>query len=194
MANHRLDIVEGQVFGRLKVVASESNHPKNGRMWKCLCSCGSWHVAPASSLAGQHVKSCGCAQRDAAAKTGRSARTHGRARHGVGIKGDRTYRSWSSMMSRCSNPNDPSYPDYGARGISVTKPWRDSFESFLNDMGERPAGTSIDRIDNSFGYFAANCRWADKYQQARNRRKPVRVRFPLATMELARRESERIRC
>ncbi len=190
MANRRIPIAIGQVFGRLVVIESVGEY-KGSRSWLCMCSCGGSRVTVSSSLKSGRTVSCGCAQREAVKKTNMASRTHGRGRHGVGIKGDRTYRSWSSMCSRCSNPNDPSFYDYGGRGISVTKPWRDSFESFLNDMGERPPDTSIDRIDNRFGYFAANCRWSDKYQQARNRRKANRMRFPTATMELARRDSER---
>jgi hypothetical protein len=92
------------------------------------------------------------------------------------------------MNARCANPNDPSFSDYGARGISVTKPWRDSFAAFLNDMGDRPEGTSIDRIDGRFGYFASNCRWANPQQQARNRRKINPAgRYPLAALALAQR-------
>lgn len=193
MANHRIPIKIGQIFGRL-TVAESLDAGDTGRRWFCRCSCGGSRVTNSSALNMGRTVSCGCAQSDAVLKTNASKRTHGRGQHGIGIKGDRTYRSWSSMCSRCSNPNDPSYPDYGARGISVTKPWRDSFESFLNDMGERPQETSIDRIDNRFGYFAANCRWADKFQQARNRRKAIRMRFPTATMELARRESQRPVC
>ncbi len=188
MANHRKVILIGQRFNRLTVVDSAGSDPKGGRLWLCRCDCGNLSTPNASSLVGGRTGSCGCAQRDAVAATGRLATTHGRARHGAGIKGDRTYRSWTSMCSRCSNPNDPSFYDYGGRGISVTKPWRDSFESFLNDMGERPPETSIDRIDNRFGYFAANCKWSDKWEQARNRRKAVRHRrFPTAVMELTKR-------
>jgi len=73
------------------------------------------------------------------------------------------------MMMRCHNPKGTGFDRYGARGISVTKPWRDSFATFLNDMGERPPGMSIDRIDNRFGYFMANCRWATPKQQYANR-------------------------
>jgi hypothetical protein len=71
------------------------------------------------------------------------------------------------MLSRCTNPKNPDFATYGALG--VTRLWRDSFEAFLADMGERPPGTSIDRIDNRFGYFLANCRWATSKQQRRNR-------------------------
>lgn len=73
------------------------------------------------------------------------------------------------MKARCHNPNSPDFEAYGARAISVTKTWRDSFEAFLDDMGVRPDGTTLDRIDGRFGYFAANCRWATMLEQTANR-------------------------
>lgn len=189
MAQHRLPIRAGQQFGRLRAVSSHSNE-EGAIAWCCECECGATVEVRGADLYSGRTRSCSCLQRDTVRKLNKiSKTTHGRGRHGAKVKGDRTYRSWSSMLSRCSNPNDPSYADYGGRGISVTKPWRDSFEAFLNDMGERPQGRSIDRIDNRFGYFAANCRWADKFQQARNRRKPRKIRFPLAALALARREA-----
>lgn len=72
------------------------------------------------------------------------------------------------MVQRCHNPAKDVYVRYGAKGISVTKPWRDDFAAFLNDMGERPLGRTIDRIDNRFGYFMANCRWATPKEQRAN--------------------------
>lgn len=80
-----------------------------------------------------------------------------------------TYGIWSGMKSRCSNPNDPTYRNYGGRGIDVCERWM-LFENFLADMGERPEGLSLDRIDNNSGYRPGNCRWTTMKVQRRNSR------------------------
>lgn len=99
---------------------------------------------------------------------------HGQARPGA--RGP-TYRSWECMKARCNNPNDPSYRQYGGRGIAVCSQWQASFASFLADMGERPKGTSLDRIDVSRGYEPSNCRWADGKTQASNKTNNRMVEF-----------------
>lgn len=83
-----------------------------------------------------------------------------------------TYRSWSSMRSRCLNPRSTSYRKYGARGVTICPEWN-SFEAFFRDMGERPPGHTIDRINPSLGYSPDNCRWADRFTQGRNRAKVI---------------------
>lgn len=92
---------------------------------------------------------------------------HGHARVD---KNTPTYRSWINMKNRCCCPNSTNYRHYGGRGISVCDRWRDSYENFLADMGERPEGKSIDRIDVAGNYEPSNCRWATQSEQLRNRR------------------------
>jgi len=86
-----------------------------------------------------------------------------------GYTGTSTHNIWLSMVARCSNPRSKDWPNYGGRGITVCKRWL-TFENFLADMGERPEGLSIDRIDNERGYEAGNCRWASRSEQGQNRR------------------------
>lgn len=115
--------------------------------WRCRCDCG--RIAVVSP----NAQSCGCLQSE---RTSASARRHGHAR---GDNGGPTplYRTWRSMRDRCENPRHKSYAEYGGRGIRVCERWL-KFENFLADMGERPIGKTLDRIDNSRGYEPGNCR------------------------------------
>ena len=89
--------------------------------------------------------------------------------HYAGGHASPTYTSWQNMRTRCQNLSDPTYPQYGGRGITVCRAWAD-FERFLKDMGERPAGMTLDRKNNEKGYYKENCRWATAKQQQQNRR------------------------
>lgn len=92
-------------------------------------------------------------------------------RHGHSSNGTRsaTYNSWRAMKARCYQKNHEKYPSYGGRGIVVAKEWKDSFENFLVDMGERPTNKTLDRIDVNGPYSKDNCRWATAKMQNRNK-------------------------
>lgn len=131
--------------------------------WRCQCACGTIVVVAQHNLNSGGSKSCGCIHHEI---TRARNTTHGQTRTA-------TYRIWQAMRTRCHNPNSHKYATYGARGITVCERWRHSFENFLADMGERPGGLSLDRIDNDQGYSPENCRWATNAQQMRNRRATV---------------------
>jgi hypothetical protein len=104
--------------------------------------------------------------------------THGATKH---RKETPEYRVWKRMRHRCTNPNNPRFADWGGRGITVCRRWR-KFENFLVDMGARPEGMTLDRIDNDRGYSKRNCRWASAAVQVRNRRNTVWVEIGGVTL------------
>lgn len=121
----------------------------------CKCECGTTRTVAGINLISGISTSCGCSK-------GKTIESHG-------MSYTKTYKSREAMKARCTNPNNTGYYGYGAKGIKVSPEWIASFEIFLKDMGERPDGTSLDRIDNTIGYNAKNCKWSTPKEQANNR-------------------------
>jgi hypothetical protein len=143
----------GVRFGKLVVFKKSTKKLGRDVAWDCQCDCGNVKSIRGGTLRNGASQSCGC-----------STRTVG----GAAIERTKTYMVWGSMLSRCTNPASQAFSRYGGRGIVIDERWM-SFNNFLSDMGEKPEGMSLDRIDNNAGYSKSNCRWADKKTQARNR-------------------------
>lgn len=169
-----VDLV-GKRFGRLTVQERASD--RNGRVvWLCKCLCGSDKEVAASALKSKLTRSCGCLKRETGPlNVGRKA--HGKTK-------TPEHNSWWSMICRCRYPNSASYMNYGGRGIKVCEEWKD-FERFLKDMGPRPAGTTLDRIDPDGDYELRNCRWATVKDQNNNLRRNVNVTHKGKTQTVA---------
>jgi len=122
--------------------------------WLCLCDCGNKKIMVLSRLKSGNTKSCGCIKSKAISDS--------KYKHGRNQK-DRTYNSWAAMKDRCKRR-----PYYIKKGVSVCDEWKNDFLQFLFDMGERPKNKTLDRKDNSKGYFKENCRWATNKEQMEN--------------------------
>ncbi len=147
-----------QTFGRLIVIAYMGKDKYNNTMWLCRCECNNETILRGAILRCGHTRSCGCLARDQTIIRN--------TKHGY--YNTKTYNSWRCMIKRCYDVNNPSYKNYGGRGIRVCKIWM-KFEGFLQDMGERPPEKTLDRIDNNKNYILDNCQWATNQEQCNNK-------------------------
>jgi hypothetical protein len=145
----------GNRYNKLTVIGRATRGRRT--LWLCRCDCGGERAVTGGQLRQGAVRSCGC--------TRTAPRTHGMAR-------TRIYNIWHAMLRRCRNPNVADYPNYGGRGIRVCDRWQ-RFENFYADMGDRPEGKSLDRIDNNGNYEPGNVKWSDAKEQKANQRTSV---------------------
>lgn len=173
-----LESMCGKQFGDWTVLRVASNK-KRGRYVECRCKCGALRAVRADHLVSGASKSCGRGL--CSANTSRV--THGYARRGSNRRHE--YSAWSDAKKRCTNPKATHYEYYGGRGIAMCERWLSSFAAFLADMGDCPAGMTLDRIDSDGNYEPGNCRWVPMLMQNRNRRSSVVVEFEGEKMTLA---------
>lgn len=158
----------GGRYGRLSVIEfSHSKKHKSGSVsayWLCMCDCGETTKVRGGTLRSGKTTSCGCYQKEL---IGNARRTHG-----AYLTAE--YKTHTAMKMRCYNPNNQRYPDYGGRGIKVCDRWLEldgiGFSNFLEDMGYRPEGYSIERVDVEGDYEPSNCKWIPLVEQVNNRR------------------------
>lgn len=154
MAYERIAV--GKRFGRLMVV--KLGEQQTGYQDRVLCECGATKQVRRADMQSGRTLSCGCLRKENATRVGAATRKHG-------YSGDPLYHVWHTMIARCHNPAHAAYRYYGARGIQVCDRWRESFGAFAADMGARPVGLELDRIDSDGDYAPGNVRWANRRMQ-----------------------------
>lgn len=166
----RIDLT-GAVYGRLTVIA----HVPPKYQWRCKCECGKEVIVSSNAMRTGKTKSCGCLQQQRAGEANTARAKHGHTRHKKSepVKTTPTYRTWKCMLDRCRCAKMPNYHLYGGRGITVCEQWqgKGGFAQFLTDVGERPEGKTIDRIDTNGNYEPGNVKWSTPKEQAATRRK-----------------------
>lgn len=161
MGRAKINLV-GKKFGRLVVTGATETSVSGDPLWECLCICGTIKSVRGGDLRRKKhgTRSCGCLAKETARNL---LTTHGKTNTSE-------FNVWSGMRARCYNKNSKDYINWGGRGIEVCDKWRTSFDNFIEDMGPRPPGATIDRTDNAGNYTPGNCKWVSYQQNNNNRR------------------------
>lgn len=159
----------GNKYGRLTVIEDSGKRSKCRHIiWECICNCGNKCKLTTGQLQSGSTQSCGCLKKEVDKKNGF---VRGKLNIKHSMCGTREYITWINMKTRCYNSKEESYKNWGGRGIFVCRRWRNSFENFYKDMGDKPEGLSIDRINNNGPYGPWNCRWSTAKEQIHNNRR-----------------------
>lgn len=161
----------GIKHGRLTPIERIGKTNHGVTLWRCICECGKETTTQQGSLRNGRAKSCGCYAQE-------KRLTHGRSR-----TSDPTYQSWNHMKDRCRNKNHVAYPRYGGSEVTVCDRWLD-FDNFVADMGNRPLGTTLDRLNRQGNYEPGNCAWKTPKEQANNRKSSRLITFNGITKSL----------
>lgn len=158
--------ISGNKYGKLTVISFAGLSLDKHATWLCKCDCGVEKIIRANKLKMGYTKSCGCLLGESHLESS------------LKRKKSKEYRTWQHMKSRCHNPNTSGFENYGGRGIIVCAEWRNSYLTFLRDMGRSPSEYhSIDRIDNNGNYEPSNCKWATRSEQNSNTRRTRFIRY-----------------
>ena len=152
--------LEGSRFGRIVVLEEHGRDDWGQLVWLCRCDCGTTKTVVSSKLRSGNTVSCGCHRREACKE---ASTIHG-------LSNTPEYRSYRAMLRRCYDETHRAYPYYGGRGIKVCERWRKDFSKFYSDLGRRPEGLTLDRIENDGDYEPNNCCWATWEEQHSNKR------------------------
>lgn len=157
---NKFNNLENKRFGRLLVVEKTNERSSESIVWLCRCDCGNIKKIRSSNLTHGETFSCGCLRKELFKNR--------ITKHNM--CSTPTYNTWRGMIERCKNPKNKRYKDYGDRNIEICKEW-EVFENFYKDMGAKPSGKSLDRIDNNKGYEPSNYKWSTPTEQQNNTRR-----------------------